>query len=284
MKSKKIEETWDENWKNRLETDYNHWSIKPTNQIQLAFYNHWSVINEKIKSIPNKKVVEFGAGRGSISSFFADSGYSCTLLDSSEAIITKSQKIFKKNNHKGNFIIGDAKKTDLKSGEYGVCISIGLLEHFDDFEKILDEKIRVLAKEGICINYVVPDNDHNIQSKFSWVNSILRFFANIFLLDKNKDIKDKQIVYRTKFSSIKYIEYLKKHNQVKEIESFGVYPLPMVSYSVEFPFTLLPSFLEKSITSLFKAILKARKILFNKNPWICKEKNGQAFMIIFRKK
>ena len=92
------------------------------------------------------------------------------------------------------------------------------------------------------------------------------------MLDKNKDIKDKQIVYRTKFSSIKYIEYLKKHNQVKEIESFGVYPLPMVSYSVEFPFTLLPSFLETSITSLFKAILKARKILFNKNPWICKEK------------
>ena len=38
---------------NRLETDYNHWSIKPTNQIQLAFYNHWSVINEN-ESIPNK--------------------------------------------------------------------------------------------------------------------------------------------------------------------------------------------------------------------------------------
>ena len=50
MKSKKIEESFDENWKNRLETDYNHWSIKPTNQIQLAFYNHWSVINEKIGS------------------------------------------------------------------------------------------------------------------------------------------------------------------------------------------------------------------------------------------
>ena len=72
MKSKKIEESFDENWKNRLETDYNHWSKKPTNQIQFAFYNHWSVISEKIKFIPNKKVVEFGAGRGvvSVGTFF----------------------------------------------------------------------------------------------------------------------------------------------------------------------------------------------------------------------
>ena len=43
--------------------------------------------------------------------------------------------------------------------------------------KNLDEKI-TLAKEGICINYVVPDNDHNIQSKFSG-EFILRFFCLI---------------------------------------------------------------------------------------------------------
>ncbi len=41
---------FDLSWKNSKEAKYSHWIIgKPTNQIQLAFRNHWITFNNIIK-------------------------------------------------------------------------------------------------------------------------------------------------------------------------------------------------------------------------------------------
>ena len=59
--------------------------------------------------------------------------------------------------------------------------------------------------------------------------------------------------------------------------------LPMISHSPEFPFSLLPKVGEYFVTKLFKIILSIRQFVFKKNPWICNEEFGQAFLITYQK-
>ena len=62
-------EAFDQNWENRSETVYSHWTREtPKNQIQLAFRQHWLTFNEIIGGrVGTKKCLEVGCGRGSLS-------------------------------------------------------------------------------------------------------------------------------------------------------------------------------------------------------------------------
>ena len=63
-----------------------------------------------------------------------------------------------------------------------------------------------------------------------------------------------------------------------------MYPLPMISHSPEFPFSLLPKPIEKLLTKIFNIILSVRKKIYGRHGWICDEKFGQAFLVAFQKK
>ena len=174
-KNKGDVESFNENWKKREEANYTHWtrgSIE--NQIQLAFRNHWQLFSELISkdgASTGDKVLEIGCGRGSLSCYFSDAGYDCTLLDLSENAIDLAKEIFKKNNLKANFIVGDANNLDLKDNSFDVIYSIGLLEHFDDVEQTLSEQIRVLNDGGIWFGYIVPKYEKNIQNEYNWIRT-----------------------------------------------------------------------------------------------------------------
>jgi len=58
----------------------------------------------------------------------------------------------------------------------------------------------------------------------------------------------------------------------------------MISPNREFPFTLNNKILEILITRLFSVALNLRFFFLRRNPWICREENGQAFLLHFRKK
>jgi hypothetical protein len=79
-------------------------------------------------------------------------------------------------------------------------------------------------------------------------------------------------------SSEKYINVLKSF-PTRNIQSSGIYPLPMLSYSIDFPFTLLPPESELSLVKHFQTILDSRKKETGLNPWLCDEGYGQAFLI-----
>ena len=105
--------SFDKNWKNRKETFYNHWtSEKPQNQIQFAFYNHWITFKSIIENMKlfngGRKVLEVGAGRGSLSAYFSQNGYQTTLLDSSKEILKIAKSIFEKNSLKAKYVPGNA--------------------------------------------------------------------------------------------------------------------------------------------------------------------------------
>lgn len=271
-------DSFEENWQQRKEAEYNHWTPqRPQNQIQLAFRNHWEVFSEYLveDEITEGKCLEVGCGRGSISSYFADAGFDCYLLDTSVSALQTATKIFHTNSHQGHFLAGDAVNLPLESGSFDVVVSIGLLEHFSDVARVIDEQIRVLRPGGRFFGYVVPENEQNIQRYFEWINSLLKILVPLTTDDNQTE---KAEVFRTDDGGDTYRRLLEER-QVENIEAFGMYPIPMISHSPEFPFTLLPSPLEKLYTNIADASLRVRGMLVGKHPWTCRESIGQAFLV-----
>src|SRR5437870_4899290 len=112
---------FDENWKTRKEALYNHWTTgEPVNQIQLAFRSHWLLFSEYLKDKKGRDCLEVGCGRGSLSSYFAQNGYRCTLLDYSGAVLDVAKKVFANNGHAATFVQGDANALPFGDASYDV--------------------------------------------------------------------------------------------------------------------------------------------------------------------
>jgi len=268
---------FDKNWKNRPEADYIHWiKGKPKNQIQLAFRNHWNLFQEIMKGqMKGRRVLEVGCGRGSMSAYFAYNGYYCTLLDSSKSVIDTAKDIFKRHNLSAGFNVGDALNLPYNDGSFDLVFSIGLLEHFKDIAVPLSEQIRVLDQGGLFLGYIVPQYNDNVQKDYIWINDILKG-----MMDENKQegFGQKEDVYRSDTGSERYIEVL-KILPVYDIKASGVYPLPMISYSIDFPFTILNEQCEEVLVRHFQNILEKRRAKAGQNPWLCEEGFGQAFLV-----
>ena len=270
--------TFDKNWKNRKESMYNHWSSgAPKNQIQFAFYNHWqtfkSIMNNSRLFNKGNKVLEVGAGRGSLSAYFSENGYHSTLLDSSEKILQTAKEIFDQNKLNAEYVLGNALSLPFKDETFDIVFSIGLLEHFDNIFDPISEQIRVLTKGGIWIGYIVPEMKNNVQKEYKWVNEILKTYHK----DSHDEVP-KEIVYRTSFGSGNYVKVLKELN-LRGINFSGIYSVPMISHSIDFPFSLMSSQAEKMLVSRFNEIFKQRKKEGYENPWLCEEDYGNALLV-----
>jgi len=270
-------EAFDSSWRERSESQYNHWTSGPVrNQIQLAFRSHWEVFSELIGNRPPGNVLEVGCGRGSLSSYFADSGWEATLLDSSPEAIETARKVFATNRHKAQFVVGDALDLPFEDGCFDVVASIGLLEHFEELRMPIDEQWRMLKPGGWLLCYIVPERPDNLQRHFNWINGVLK--AAIGRFGAEKTSSPKPFLFRSDAGSESYIPHLKPHAPAKIVVT-GMYSMPMISHSPEFPFTLLPAPLERVLVALFKTALWTRRILTGKHGWLCKERNGQAFLV-----
>jgi len=274
---------FDQNWQTRKEAQYNHWTRGPAkNQVQLAFKNHYQIFSKLLREdrIASGTCLEVGCGRGSISSYFADDGYDCTLLDYSAAVLKTAEQILASNGHQATFVCGDANDLPAPDNSFDVTVSIGLLEHFEDIRKPIMEQVRVLKPGGRFFGYVVPERPDNVQKYFRWVNSFLSILAR--LGGTRGKIVQKEAIYRSDLGSRRYLESV-QGLPVRDVQAFGLYPMPMISHSPEFPFSLLPPPLEWTLTKLFEASLQARRLMLKRHPWICREEMGQAFLITFRK-
>jgi ubiquinone/menaquinone biosynthesis C-methylase UbiE len=272
-------ESFDKNWQQREESLYTHWTKgKVENQIQLAFRNHWTLFNELMTNEhgykQGKRVLEIGCGRGSLSCYFSDAGYDCTLVDLSAKVIDVAKGIFTKNNLPATFKVDDANNLDIADNSFDVIFSIGLLEHFEDIITPLQEQIRVLDTGGIWFGYIVPKYDDNVQQEYEWINDILKGYNN----QTNSNIIQKEHIFRSDYGSERYIPMLEELG-LTNIRSSGVYPLPMISHSIDFPFSLMSKESEKALVQHFEEILEKRREKTGKHPWLCEEGFGNAFLI-----
>ena len=275
-------ESFDRSWQLREETHYNHWIAgRPTNQIQLAFRSHWEVFRDLIGELAETRgdILEVGCGRGSLSSYFADDGWNCTLLDYSPTVLETARKVFANNGHIANFVLGDATNLEFEDNSFDVTTSIGLLEHFEDVRPVISEQLRVLRPGGWFLGYVVPERPDNVQRYFNWINKGLKFASSIMPADEKPAKPD---IYRSDYDSSHYIAAMVGLDYT-ELKTFGMYSMPMISHSPEFPFSLLPRPLEWGLTRTFEASLALRRLTYHRHGWICSEQMGQAFLLAFRK-
>lgn len=269
------------NWRGRRESVYNHWSPgSPRNQIQLAFSYHWEVFSDLMGKARPGRMLEVGSGRGSLSSHFAAQGWQPTLLDTSPEVLAIAKDIFARNGHRAEFIVGDANKLPFDDRQFEVVASIGLLEHFEDASATIDEQWRVLAPGGWLFCYIVPERPDNLQRYFNWINAILKLV--IGLGTKAKAAVAKQEIYRSDAGSEVYLPLVRKHEPARVVVS-GMYSMPMISHSPEFPFSLLPGPLERVLVALFRAAVWFRGKLTGRHGWLCEERNGQAFLVAAQK-
>ena len=268
---------FDTNWRLRREAKNTYWTKgRPSNQIQLAFQSHWRLFSELLGD-RGGRCLEVGCGRGSISSYFAENGYDCTLLDYSISVLETAKEIFDNNGHQAIFVAGDANQLPFVDESFNVVVSIGLLEHFQDINTVLAEQVRILRPGGMFLGYIVPEQPENVQRHYRLVNTILKSAGRLFGPAKAPGVQKAQ-VYRSDFGSPRYLAVLEEQ-PVCDVQVMGVYPLPMISHSPEFPFSLLPKPLERVLTLIFEAVLWLRRRLYGRNPWICDEAFGQSFLV-----
>ncbi|MEX2526772.1 MAG: class I SAM-dependent methyltransferase [Gemmatimonadota bacterium] len=268
---------FDRAWRARAETGVLHWAPEPPrNQVQLAFRSHWRLFQELMgPEFGGKRVLEVGAGRGSMSAHFAEAGFECTLLDSSPAVMHAAAGLFARYGLAGRFLVGDTTAIPFPDGSFDVVVSIGLLEHFRDPAPALQDQVRILAPGGLFLGYVVPEIPDNVQKEYEWINRILEVVAPV---DSAGAAGGKEALYRSDELSESYLKIL-RNLPLDGLQASGVYPLPMISPSIRFPFTLLPPSAEEVLVNHLLRMLEDRAREYDRNPWLCDETHGQAFLV-----
>ena len=245
------------NWGGRVRKNKS-WFYRgePENQIEYAFGQHFSFLKSVVPVGKGDKVLEVGCGRGSFGAFFADFGCRVTLTDLSEDILNEAKRIFKywKLDRRAEFLVSDAADLKLANNTYDLTTSIGLLEHFKDPTDVIAEQMRVLKKGGVFTAYVVPKK-LTMTTLIKPFNDMLR--KNTLLFAPQRRMQKKVPLFRTTYDSAFYRKIVKKLG-LKGIGASGVYPYPAVSFSPEFPFSVMPDYFERALVNVFKNMEKLR--------------------------
>ena len=139
----KIKETY-----NKIAKDY--YSLRTKENPQGWFYNELLEMPTTLKllgNIKNKKILDLGCGIGIYTKILIKKRAKVKGIDISEEEI----KIAKRENPKVEFRIGDAEKLPYKNEEFDIVLAALVLEHFNNWNKVLAEIRRVLRKNGLFI-------------------------------------------------------------------------------------------------------------------------------------
>jgi len=275
-------EAFRSNWIQRQESKRYHFKRgAPENQIQFAFQNHWRVFRQILGDIRTGRVLEVGSGRGSMAAFFSDAGFEVHLLDTSQQVLGIARDNFDLDGLLGQYTCGNALSIPYPTGKFDIVMSIGLLEHFREIEPILAEQLRVLRPGGFFLGYVVPENFISVQLLATPINAFLRLEHSVCQGFATRDIKmehpPKEDLYRNNFPAEKYLSVLQTM-RVQTSGSFGMFPVPLISHSPRFPFSLMSSGRERVLVKLWQFLLKPCSGQIN-DPWSCHERWGLAFLV-----
>ena len=116
-------------------------------------------------SSSNTKVLEIGCARGKQLIYFAkDFGYKIYGIDSSQRGVAIAMDNLKRAGVQGTILCEDIFKTSLIKESFDIVYSMGLVEHFDKPEEVIDAHIGLLRKGGILI-ITVPNFGRSIHMK-----------------------------------------------------------------------------------------------------------------------
>jgi ubiquinone/menaquinone biosynthesis C-methylase UbiE len=278
---------FDDQWRRIQPSQRYHFKKgKPENQMHFAFQNHWRVFRHVLGDMPCGAALEVGCGRGSMGAFFADAGFQVHLLDSSLAALYHARSNLHFDELKGSYLCGNALSLPYCANSFDVVLSIGLLEHFEEIRSPLQEQIRVLRPGGYFLGYVVPERFLSVQSLAMPVNLVLKLAHCLSEGNAGDNWASRSTgklpLYRNKLKSSDYLRVLRGIG-VSNCGSFGMFPVPLISHSPAFPFSLMAPSMERGLTAIWRAVLWLRHKLTGNDPWTCKERWGLAFLVWAKK-
>jgi len=250
---------------NKVKTPCHYTDKNPVTQMQLVFSKHWAFMKKYFTKAGRS--LEVGCGRGNLSVYFAKNGWACHLADLSQSAIDSARGNFENSDVWGTFRVGNAERLPYLNSHFDCVFSVGLLEHFRYPRKAIQEMWRVTKNGGFIFYYIVPEK-RSMQNKFSLLNRALAFFSRT----KKPDIKT---MFRDTRSFAEWKQTIEKHTG-QPCEGYPVFPIPLISHSVAFPFVAMPQPLEYVIV-LFQ------KLLIWWYGWICEEPIAQGYMYVQKK-
>jgi 2-polyprenyl-3-methyl-5-hydroxy-6-metoxy-1,4-benzoquinol methylase len=209
-------EAWNSIWESQSSSDIIN--KKFTLKAPQSIYQFWQQVYamDLIDLIKNKKYQKFcelGAGRGTTTMYLAQEGYSdLTMVDLAKEGFEIAANSF---SHYGlkqpQMILADVEKSGLLYDFYDCIYNIGLLEHFIDPSKTLQEAYNLLKKNGLIFMPIVPElpvSKSLIQRFFFNPISLLKI-AIKFLLNIKKPNEDTNMT-RTDYDKQSYIKICEK--------------------------------------------------------------------------
>ena len=119
--------------------------------------NKWKYLSQ---DLPDSRglALEVGCGSGHFGALLAQEGFTAVLLDYSPAAIACAKNSFLslKGRERKKYLMGDALALPIADGAVDVVVSCGVLEHFKDPLRPMQEMVRVLRRGGLFYADICP--------------------------------------------------------------------------------------------------------------------------------
>ncbi|OFZ53958.1 MAG: hypothetical protein A2428_16290 [Bdellovibrionales bacterium RIFOXYC1_FULL_54_43] len=147
---------WDASYKG-LNVTYSDASNSPADISNI--FQHEAVcedLKKYLESATAPKVVEIGCGGARTALFLSKQGFQVTCSDNSPEALRLARDNFEAVGAQGEFVADDLLNTKLAANSFDAVISFGLLEHFEDVQKVIQVASDVIRPGGIHAHVIIP--------------------------------------------------------------------------------------------------------------------------------
>ncbi len=143
---------WDRLWQRETGTEEDRLALA-REESGIRWRRLEAVARRELNDLAGLRVVEIGAGAGTVASLMARRGASITLLDFSPAALERARQYFGRNGLQAEFVLGNALElpAELK-GRFDISMSFGLAEHFagERRDRMIDAHFDLLRAGGLA--------------------------------------------------------------------------------------------------------------------------------------
>jgi 2-polyprenyl-3-methyl-5-hydroxy-6-metoxy-1,4-benzoquinol methylase len=153
---------WDSIWERHLTPD-DYQKILKQEEYTVRWRKIRRIVEDKVGTFNNLKVLEIGAGLGTYSALMAKKGADVAVLDYSEKALSRASEFFATNGVSAQLVFADALNlppTELN--KYDISMSFGTAEHFTgkDRRRIIKTHFDVLKRAGLT--FISVPNKFNL--------------------------------------------------------------------------------------------------------------------------